>query len=43
MGSKTSQTYTWRNSLGTCYSRTIKAAAQVLTAVDDDGDCHERR
>jgi Peptide N-acetyl-beta-D-glucosaminyl asparaginase amidase A len=39
MGSKTSQTYTWKDSLGACYSRTIKAAAQVLTSVEDGKDC----
>ena len=39
MGSKTSQTYTLKNSDGECYSRTIKAAAQVLTSVEDGRDC----
>jgi hypothetical protein len=42
MGSKTSQTYTWKDSLGACYSRTIKAAAQVLTSVEDGKDCGGR-
>jgi hypothetical protein len=41
MGSKTSQTYTWKNSDGACYSRTIKAAAQVLTSVEDGKDCDQ--
>ena len=41
MGSKTSQTYTWKNSDGACYSRTVKAAAQVLTSVEDGKDCDQ--
>jgi Peptide N-acetyl-beta-D-glucosaminyl asparaginase amidase A len=42
MGSKTSQTYTWKDSRGGCYSRTIEAAAQVLTSVEDGKGCNER-
>jgi hypothetical protein len=40
-GSKTSQTYTWKDSQGGCYSRTIKAAAQALTSVEDGRDCDQ--
>jgi len=39
MGSKTSSTYTWKDSYGGCYSRTIKAAAQALTSVESGNDC----
>jgi Peptide N-acetyl-beta-D-glucosaminyl asparaginase amidase A len=42
MGSKTSQTYSWKDSLGGCYSRTIKAGAQVLTSVENGEGCDER-
>jgi hypothetical protein len=38
-GSKTSQTYTSRDSLGGCYSRTITSAAQVLTSVTNGPGC----
>lgn len=38
-GNKTSSTYTWKNSLGGCYSRTIKAAGQVLKSVEDGTKC----
>jgi hypothetical protein len=41
--SSASATYTWRNSLGECYSRTITAAAQKLTSVSDGASCHDRR
>jgi hypothetical protein len=37
--SKTSGTYTWRNSLGGCYSRTLSANMQVLTSVKDGEGC----
>lgn len=42
MGSKTSSTYTWKNAQGECYSRTIKAAAQALTSVENGGGCDRR-
>ncbi len=42
MGSKTSQTYTWKDSLGGCYSRTIVAEAQKLTRVDNGDGCDDR-
>jgi hypothetical protein len=38
-GSKSSQTYTWRDSLGGCYSRTITSADQVLTSVTNGPGC----
>jgi hypothetical protein len=38
-GSRTSQTYTLKGDRGECYSRTISAAAQVLTSVESGGDC----
>jgi len=38
-GSKTTGTYTWRNLWGGCYSRTVTAAAQALTAVTDGQGC----
>ncbi|MDQ2833726.1 MAG: peptide-N(4)-(N-acetyl-beta-glucosaminyl)asparagine amidase [Acidobacteriota bacterium] len=37
--SKTTQTYRATNSLGYCYSRTLKAAAKVLTSVTDGQGC----
>ncbi len=37
--SRTTQTYRSKNSSGTCYSRTIAAAAQVLTSVVDGRGC----
>jgi hypothetical protein len=39
MNSKTSETYTWKDSRRGCYSRTIKAVAQVLTSVENDPNC----
>jgi hypothetical protein len=39
-GSKSSQTYTSRDSLGGCYSRTITSAAQVLTSVTNGPGCY---
>ena len=39
-GSNTSQSYNGRNSLGGCYSRTITAAAQVLTSVTTGQGCN---
>ena len=39
-GSKSSQTYTWRDSQGECYSRTITSAAQVLTSVTNGRECY---
>ncbi len=39
-GSKSSQTYTWKDSWGGCYSRTITSAAQVLTSVTNGPGCH---
>lgn len=38
-GSESSNAYTWKNSLGKCYSRTITAAAQKLTSVEDGQGC----
>ena len=38
-GSKSSQTYTSRDSLGGCYSRTITSANQVLTSVTKGPGC----
>jgi hypothetical protein len=38
-GSKTTQTYSTNDSLGNCYSRTITAVAQALTAVEDGKGC----
>ena len=40
--SKSSNTYTWRNSLGGCYSRTITAATQALTAVTNGKGCYDQ-
>lgn len=40
--STASQTYTWKNSQGGCYSRTITAAAQKLTSVKDGEGCQSR-
>lgn len=40
-GSKSSQTYTWKDSWGGCYSRTIASANQVLTSVTNEPGCHE--
>lgn len=39
-GSKSSQTYTWHDSLGGCYSRTITSAEQVLTSVTNGPGCY---
>ena len=39
MNSTASQSYIWKDSLGQCYSRTITAAAQKLTAVTDGQGC----
>jgi Peptide N-acetyl-beta-D-glucosaminyl asparaginase amidase A len=41
-GSKSSQTYTWKDSRGGCYSRTIASEAQVLTSVTNDRGCSMR-
>jgi hypothetical protein len=38
-GSKASGTYTAKDSLGNCFSRTITAEAQVLTSVEDGKKC----
>lgn len=37
--STASQSYTWTNSLGGCYSRTIMASAEALTSVTDGQGC----
>ncbi len=37
--SQSSGTYTWRNSLGECYSRTIASKSQVLTSVTNGPGC----
>jgi len=42
-GSSSAQTYTWRDSRGGCYSRTIESAAQVLTGVSNGQECSGRR
>jgi len=39
-GSKTQQTFTWRDGRGQCYSRTLTAAGQQLTSVKDESFCH---
>jgi Peptide N-acetyl-beta-D-glucosaminyl asparaginase amidase A len=41
-GSQSSGTYTWRNSLGECYSRTIASQSQVLTSVKTEPGCFAR-
>lgn len=41
-GSQSSQTYTWKNSLGACYSRTIKSQSQVLTSVTNGQGCPDQ-
>ena len=38
-GSQSSGTYSWKNSRGECYSRTIKSASQVLTSVTTKPGC----
>ncbi len=40
VGSKTTQTYRYNNSLGACYDRSLTAEAQALTAVTDGRACH---
>jgi hypothetical protein len=40
-GSKSSQTYTSKDSLGRCYSRTITSAEQVLTSVTNGPGCFQ--
>ena len=37
--STASQSYTWTNSLGGCYSRTITASAEALSSVTDGQGC----
>ncbi|HTW47130.1 MAG TPA: peptide-N4-asparagine amidase [Acidobacteriaceae bacterium] len=39
VNSRTTGTYTWKDSSGGCYSRTISAAAQALTGVKDGQGC----
>ena len=39
--SKSRQTYVLKDGRGSCYSRTISAAAQVLVSVDDGDGCRE--
>lgn len=34
-----SQTYTYRDSVGKCYSKTVEAAANVVTRVEDNQQC----
>ena len=41
-GSQSSQTYTWKDSRGACYSRTITSQAQVLTSVNNGQECSAR-
>jgi hypothetical protein len=38
-GSQSTGTYTWKNSRGGCYSRTITSKSQVLTAVTNGQGC----
>jgi Peptide N-acetyl-beta-D-glucosaminyl asparaginase amidase A len=38
-GQASSQTYTYHDSLGACYDRTVTAADLVLTNVEDHNDC----
>ncbi|MGB6133399.1 MAG: peptide-N4-asparagine amidase [Acidobacteriaceae bacterium] len=38
-GSQSTGTYTWRNSRGECYSRTITSKSQVLTSVKTEPGC----
>ncbi|MHB1936020.1 MAG: peptide-N4-asparagine amidase [Acidobacteriaceae bacterium] len=40
-GSKTTQTYRFKDSFGHCYDRTLTAAAHVLTNVSGGGDCED--
>jgi hypothetical protein len=41
-GQSSKQTYVYRDNLGACYSRTLTAAANVLTNVEDGQGCrHE--
>ena len=39
---QSSNTYTWRNSLGGCYTRTITSAAQVLASVSNGQGCFDQ-
>jgi Peptide N-acetyl-beta-D-glucosaminyl asparaginase amidase A len=41
-GSQSSQTYTWKDSLGACYSRTVTSQEQVLTSVINGQECSAR-
>ncbi|MGA9023767.1 MAG: hypothetical protein WB408_18645, partial [Terracidiphilus sp.] len=41
-GNQSSGTYTWRDSRGGCYSRTIASKSQVLTSVKTDPGCFAR-
>jgi hypothetical protein len=41
-GQSSQQTYTFKDSLGNCYSRTLTAAANKLTRVADQKECHGR-
>jgi hypothetical protein len=40
--SKSSQTYTWKDSRGACYSRTIASQAQALASVRSGQGCSAR-
>jgi Peptide N-acetyl-beta-D-glucosaminyl asparaginase amidase A len=42
-GSQSSGTYTWKDSRGGCYSRTITSKMQVLTSVTSGQRCYKRR
>ena len=41
-GQSNTQTYVYKDSLGNCYSRQLKAANNVLDTVTDGADCHQR-
>jgi Peptide N-acetyl-beta-D-glucosaminyl asparaginase amidase A len=41
-GQSSRQTYVYKDSLGTCYSRELKAANNVLDTITDGAACHQR-
>jgi hypothetical protein len=41
-GQSSQQTYVYKDSFGTCYSRELKAANNVLDTVTDGAACHQR-
>jgi hypothetical protein len=42
-GSQSSGTYTWQDSRGGCYSRTIRSEAQMLTSVTNGHECSQKQ